>query len=89
MSPAATATYLRAAFQPDWNPGDDDPGRRGFLASDPRVRTLLRVLVSYPEVRFVLPDRVGLEATADARLIETLMRFIGRQGWLVSGVTLG
>ena len=89
MSPAATATYLRASFQPAWAPGDGDPGRRGFLASDPRVRTLLRVLVSYPDVRFVLPDRVGLEASADARLIETLMRFIGRQGWLVSGVTLG
>lgn len=90
MSPAATATtYLRAAFQPDWDPGDDDPGRRGFLASDPRVRTLLRVLVSYSEVRFVVPDRVGLEPTADARLVETIMRFIGRQGWLVSGVTLG
>jgi hypothetical protein len=53
------------------------------------VRTLLRVLVSYSEVRFVLPDRVGLEANADARLVETLMRFIGRQSWLVSGVTLG
>jgi len=47
------------------------------------------VLVSYSEVRFVVPDRVGLEPTADARLVETIMRFIGRQGWLVSGVTLG
>jgi hypothetical protein len=83
------ATYLRGVFQPDWDPGVDDPGRRGFLAPDPRVRTLLRVLVSYSEVRFVLPDRVGLEANADARLVETLMRFIGRQSWLVSGVTLG
>ena len=52
-------------------------------------RTLLRVLVSYPEVRFVLPDRVGLEAAADARLIDTLMRFVGRQSWLVTGVTVG
>jgi hypothetical protein len=83
------ATYLRAAFRPDWDPGDEDPGRRGFLASDPRVRTLLRVLVSYAEVRFVLPDRVGLQANADARLVETLMRFVGRQSWLVTGVTLG
>jgi hypothetical protein len=47
------------------------------------------VLVSYPEVRFVLPDRVGLEAAADARLIDTLMRFVGRQSWLVTGVTVG
>ena len=88
MSPTATATYLRAAFQPAWDPGAGDAGRRGFLAPDPRARTLLRVLVSYPEVRFVLPDRVGLEATADARLIETLMRFVGRQAWLVTGVTI-
>lgn len=89
MSPVATAASLRAAFQPAWAPGADDPGRRGFLAPDPRVRTLLRVLVSYPEVRFVLPDRVGLEAAADARLVDTLMRFVARQGWLVTGVTIG
>lgn len=59
------------------------------MADDPRARTLLRVLVSYPEVRYVLPDRVGLEAGADARLVETLMRFLGRQGWLITRVTSG
>jgi len=57
------------------------------MAPDPRARTLLRVLVSYPEVRYVLPDRVGLEAGADTRLIETLMRFLGRQKWLITRVT--
>jgi hypothetical protein len=57
------------------------------MARDPRVRTLLRVLVSYPEVRYVLPDRVGLEAGADARVIETLLRFLGRQEWLLTSVT--
>jgi hypothetical protein len=50
---------------------------------------LLRVLVSYPEVRFILPDRVGLEGNADVRLVDTLMRFLGRQTWLVAGVTIG
>ena len=59
------------------------------MAPDPRTRTLLRVLVSYPEVRYVLPDRVGLEAGTDARLIETLLRFLGRQGWLVTRVSGG
>jgi len=57
------------------------------MAPDPRARTLLRVLVSYPGVRYVLPDRVGLEPGADARLIETLMRFLGRQDWLITRVT--
>ena len=57
------------------------------MAPDPRARTLLRVLVSYPEVRYVLPDRVGLEPGTDARLIETLMRFLGRQEWLITCVT--
>jgi len=57
------------------------------MAPDPRARTLLRVLVSYPEVRYVLPDRIGLEAGTDARLIETLMRFLGRQQWLITHVT--
>jgi hypothetical protein len=30
---------------------------------------------------------VGLEAGADTRLIETLMRFLGRQKWLITRVT--
>ena len=88
MRPAGVSGRgLRASFQPAWDPGIGDPGRRGFMADDPRARTLLRVLVSYPEVRYVLPDRVGLEAWADARLIETLMRFLGRQEWLITRVT--
>ena len=88
MSPAAIPDrWLRAAFQPAWDPGAGDAGRRGFMAPDPRARTLLRVLVSYPEVRYVLPDRVGLEPGTDARLIETLMRFLGRQEWLIMRVT--
>ena len=57
------------------------------MAPDPRARTLLRVLVSYPEVRYVLPDHIGLEPGTDARLIETLMRFLGRQEWLITRVT--
>ena len=89
MSPTATATYLRVAFQPEWAPAAGDPGRRGLLTPEPRVRTLLRVLVSYPEVRFILPDRVGLEGSADIRLVDTLLRFLGRQSWLVTGVTVG
>ena len=84
---ALSRRWLWAAFQPAWDPGAGDPGRRGFLASDPRVRTLLRVLVSYPEVRYVLPDRVALQLGADARLIETVLRFLGRQRWLVTRVT--
>jgi hypothetical protein len=88
VSPAGVSSrMLRAAFQPAWDPGAGDPGRRGFMAPDPRARTLLRVLVSYPEVRYVLPDRIGLEVGADARVIETLMRFLGRQEWLITRVT--
>ncbi|HEX9126908.1 MAG TPA: hypothetical protein VF948_10930 [Methylomirabilota bacterium] len=84
---AAGGRFLMASFLPAWDPGAGDAGRRGFMANDPRARTLLRVLVSCPEVRYVLPDRVGLEAGADARLIETLMRFLGRQDWLLTRVT--
>jgi len=32
---------------------------------------------------------VGLEGSADARLVDTLMRFLGRQSWLVTSVTVG
>jgi hypothetical protein len=79
---------LRLVFQPDWDPGPTDPGRRGLLARDPRVRTLLKVLVSYPEVRYVLPDRVRLDPSADPRLLETITRFLERQSWLLKSVVV-
>jgi hypothetical protein len=49
---------------------------------------LLRVLVSYPQVRHALPDRISLDAGTDARLLESLGRFVGRQAWLVRSVRI-
>src|SRR5262245_52534944 len=79
---------IRLSFQVEWDPGIGDPGRRGLLAPDQRVRTLLRVLVSYREVRYVVPDRVSLDGSADGRLLETIARFLERQTWLVKAVAV-
>lgn len=73
---------LRVRFQP----GGGAPADRGFLGPDPRLRTLRRVLVSYPEVRHIRPDRISFEPTADPRLLETVARFLERQEWLVRSV---
>jgi hypothetical protein len=89
VSAATAARSLEATFQRAWSPAVDDPGRLGFLSPDPRTRTLLRVLLSYPDVRHVLPDRVSLDASGDVRLAESIMRFVARQTWLVTEVTLG
>ena len=62
------------------------PEGPGLLAPDPRARTLRKVLVSYPEVRHIRPDRISLDATADARTIETVVKFLERQQWLVASV---
>ena len=79
---------VRLAFQPDWDPGPADPGRGGLLARDPKVRTLLKVLVSYPEVHYVLPDRIRLDPASDPRLLDTIQRFLERQSWLLRAVTV-
>jgi len=79
---------VRLTFQPDWDPGPADPGRGGLLARDPKVRTLLKVLVSYPEVHYVLPDRIHLDQASDPRLIDTIQRFLERQSWLLRTVTV-
>ncbi len=76
----AASRRIRVTLQPGW----DVPGRLGLLDDDPRVRTLCRVLVTYPDVRHVLPDRISFEATADPRLLETVAKFLERQRWLVS-----
>jgi len=75
---------IRVFFQKDWAAAE----RRGLLAADARVRTLGRVLVSYPEVRHIVPDRISLDAGVDARTLETLIRFLERQSWLVKSVVL-
>lgn len=88
VGPASGRT-LRVGFQPEWDPHGSDRGRRGLLSWDPRVRTLMRVLVSYPEVRYILPDRISLDSSADPRTLETMARFLERQGWLVRRVAVG
>jgi hypothetical protein len=85
---AVPARTLRIGLQSEWDPHTADRGHQGLLAWDPRVRTLLRVLVSYPEVRYVLPDRISLEPAADPRTLETMARFLERQGWLVRRVAV-
>jgi hypothetical protein len=79
---------LRLVFQDDWDPGADDLGRGGLLTPNPKVRTLLKVLVSYPEVQYILPDRIRLDGASDPRLLETVTRFLERQSWLLKSVVL-
>ena len=62
------------------------PAGRGFLDGDSRIRTLRRVLVTYREVRHILPDRISLESNTDPKTIETVTRFLQRQQWLISAV---
>ena len=64
------------------------PEAQGLLSSDQRVRTLRKVLVTYPDVRHILPDRISLEATADPRTLEAVARFLERQQWLVTSVAV-
>ncbi|PYM24140.1 MAG: hypothetical protein DMD78_10095 [Candidatus Rokuibacteriota bacterium] len=75
---------IRVLFQKEWLAAE----RRGLLAPDPRVRTLCRVLVTYPEVRHIVPDRISLEGSAESRTLETIVRFLERQAWLVKSVVL-
>ena len=76
-------------FRPGWDPARDAKGPRGLFRPDPRVRTLLKVLVSYPEVRFVLPDRISLDSATSGTLLEVIARFLDRQAWLVERVDIG
>jgi hypothetical protein len=72
---------IRLRFQPGWE-------SRGLLAPDPRVRTLCRVLVTYPEVRHIVPDSISFDSGADERTVETVVRFLERQQWLVGAVVV-
>ena len=73
---------IHVVFQERWTP----PRSRGLLDLDPRVRTLLKILVSYPEVRHVLPSEVSLDPDIELTVLPTLGGFIRRQAWLVRRV---
>jgi hypothetical protein len=64
------------------------PEGPGLLASDPRVRTLRKVLVTYPDVRYIVPARMSLEPSVDPKVLETIARFLERQSWLVKSVVI-
>ena len=75
---------IRVLLRGEWT----EPHRQGLLASDARVRTLRRVLVTYPDVRHILPDRISVEDATDRSTIDTLKHFLERQQWLVKAVVL-
>ena len=75
---------IRVRFDKEWIVHE----RRGLLAPDPRVRTLCRVLVTYPEVRHIVPDRISLDGDTDARTVDTVVRFVERQYWLVESLVI-
>jgi hypothetical protein len=79
---AAPPRSIRLTFHPGWGA----PEGRGLLGEEARLRTLRRVLVSYPQVRHILPDRISLDPGAEARLLESVARFLQRQAWLVESV---
>ena len=72
---------LRIVLRNEWK-------TQGLLSSDQRARTLRKVLVTYPDVRHILPDRVRLERGADAGVVETLRHFLERQQWLLTTVVV-
>jgi hypothetical protein len=74
---------VRLSLRGEWS------GRgRGLLSSDPRIRTLRKVLVTYPDVRHIRPDRVSLDPGTDRRVLDTVARFLERQQWLVQSVVI-
>lgn len=88
-APRRAPRRLQLSFVASWAAPPDAAGRGGLLARDGRVRTLLGILLSYPEVSYVLPDRVGLDPASEPRVLETLQRFLERQRWLVRSVAVG
>ena len=81
-APPPAPRTIRAIFREPWNL----PEGRGFLDADPRIRTLRKVIVTYPDVRHILPDRISLTPDTEARVLETVTRFLQRQQWLISVV---
>jgi hypothetical protein len=83
------ARAIAVTFEPEWDAEGPGIALRGFFAADPRVRTLLRVLLSYSEVRHIVPDRISLDPGTGSALLDTIAHFLERQRWLVRRVVIG
>jgi hypothetical protein len=81
---AAKPRVVRVFFRDEWTA----PGGRGLFSADARVRTLRKVLVTYPEVRHIVADGVSFEPTADKRVLDNVVHFLQRQHWLVKSVVI-
>src|SRR5262249_31113922 len=79
---------LRLAFETEAEPDASGSGRRGLFAAGSHARTVLGGLLSYPEVRYIVPDRISLDVAAGPVLLETIARFLERQRWLVRRVVI-
>jgi hypothetical protein len=88
MGGADGARAISVTFEAEWNTEGPGVGRGGFFAADPRARTLLRVLLSYPEVRHIVPDRISLDAGTGPALLDSIAHFLERQHWLVKRVAI-
>jgi len=44
--------------------------------------------VTYPEVRHIVTDRISLDGGTDARTMDTVVRFLERQHWLVESLVV-
>ena len=89
MSAEDGARAISVTFEPGWDAQGPGVGHWGFVAADPRVRTLLRVLLSYGEVRHIVPDRISLDAGTGSALLDSIAHFLERQHWLVKRVLIG
>lgn len=79
-----TAREIRVTFHAD----RESPNGDGLHGGDARVRALLKILVAYPGVRHILPDRISLDATAEPGLLERIARLLAGQAWLVRSVEI-
>lgn len=75
---------IEVLFRGEWGV----PEGRGLLGRDPRIRTIRKVLLSYSEVRHILPNKVSMDPGTDPRVLEAIARFLARQGWLVKAVEI-
>lgn len=79
---SSTPRGIRIVCRSPWAP----PAGSGLLAPDARARTLRKVLVTYPHVRHIQPCVISVESGADSKVIESMVRFLERQSWLVKSV---
>lgn len=70
---------IKIQFNTDW----ENKHKKGLLVNDQKTKTVIKVIISYPEIRHIVPSAIRFDSNVSEKTIETIANFLERQKWMI------